>query len=261
MKALVLIALTFGFNLSHGQPLRRLGTNIYDLSPAMAAGQASNSCYIEGKVLNVNNGKITMVRVISTQFYMVPAGNPIQMDSSSLLGYLAAERMSARPLSAGQVLAMSPQMRQYVETVQQTRNITLANYPKPSFAGQTLKTYAIPLGNLESCTAWDYGTPIYAVPPGVDRIIRVYPMGMSWESLRARATPSTEHKAADESSSIKEFQMASNGVPSAQFSIGLRYINGYGVETNRPLGLYWIYKASYQDLPAAKEFVRTHLQP
>ena len=65
----------------------------------------------------------------------------------------------------------------------------------------------------------------------------------------------------EKSALLKEFQMASNDVASAQFSVGMRYINGDGVETNRPLGLYWIYKASYQDLPAAKEFLRAHLQP
>jgi hypothetical protein len=182
----------FACRLSPGQALRQLGTNIYDLSPAMAAGQSSNSCFIQGKVLNVRSGKITVLRLLSTRFYMVPTGNPLSMDSRGLLGYAAANRMSAKPLSPGQVFALSPEMRQYVQTVEETQEITIAHYPNLCRPGQTLKTYAVPLGLPGSCTAWDYGAPVYAPVTNIDRIIQVYPNGgMRWVNIRSRTASAT----------------------------------------------------------------------
>jgi hypothetical protein len=182
----------FACRLSPGQALRQLGTNIYDLSPAMAAGQSSNSCFIQGKVLNVRSGKITVLRLLSTRFYMVPAGNPLSMDSRGLLGYAAASRMSAQPLSPGQVFALSPEMRQYVQTVEETQEITIAHYPNPCRPGQTLDTYAVPLGPPASCTAWDYGALVYAPITNIDRIIQVYPNGgMRWVNIRSRTASAT----------------------------------------------------------------------
>jgi len=39
---------------------------------------------------------------------------------------------------------------------------------------------------------------------------------------------------------------ATNGDASAQFSLGIHYLSGYGCETNRETGLYWLQKAAEQ---------------
>jgi TPR repeat protein len=47
-------------------------------------------------------------------------------------------------------------------------------------------------------------------------------------------------------------QSASNGLPTAQYQVGIAYLKGEGVETNKGLGFYWLNKAAAQGNPDAK---------
>ena len=68
------------------------------------------------------------------------------------------------------------------------------------------------------------------------------------ERLQAHAT--AQRKAAAER---RLWLDATNGVAAAQYQIGLRLLNGQGVETNRLAGLIWLHKAANQDNPQATE--------
>jgi hypothetical protein len=54
-------------------------------------------------------------------------------------------------------------------------------------------------------------------------------------------------------------QQASNGVARSQYQLGLRYLTGDGVESNRLEAIHWIGAAAAQDHAEAKEFIRTNL--
>jgi TPR repeat protein len=48
-----------------------------------------------------------------------------------------------------------------------------------------------------------------------------------------------------------QLQQASNGIGYAQYEIGLRYLNGNGVETNIGLARYWLTKSMSNGFPNA----------
>lgn len=54
-----------------------------------------------------------------------------------------------------------------------------------------------------------------------------------------------------------QFSEASNGTPSAQCSIGLRYLRGDGLETNLPLARYWLQKAASNQNAQARQTLIT----
>jgi hypothetical protein len=47
-------------------------------------------------------------------------------------------------------------------------------------------------------------------------------------------------------------QSATNGLPTAQYQVGMAYLNGEGVETNKGLAVYWLSKAAAQGNEEAK---------
>jgi hypothetical protein len=63
------------------------------------------------------------------------------------------------------------------------------------------------------------------------------------EQIAARAAV---EKAALQKSFHTTWQMATNGSASAQCSLGLRYLNGRGCETNRAQAIYWLQQSAMQ---------------
>jgi hypothetical protein len=76
---------------------------------------------------------------------------------------------------------------------------------------------------------------------------------------KAQAAAALKKQKTQESLLAWQFQQASNGVPRSQFQLGLRYLTGDGVESNRLEAIRWVGAAAAQDYPDAKEFIRTNL--
>jgi hypothetical protein len=54
-----------------------------------------------------------------------------------------------------------------------------------------------------------------------------------------------------------QLEQATNGLPSFQYDVGVRYLTGDGVWTNETLGRYWLEKSAAQDNRDAKELLKT----
>ena len=82
--------------------------------------------------------------------------------------------------------------------------------------------------------------------------VGVYDMGVPWNPPPHIVTPEeikikAKKNAETEKNVVKWlFTEATNGSASAQFSLGLRYLKGKGVETNEALGHMWLEKAAAQ---------------
>jgi hypothetical protein len=250
----ILLSLALWSISSSGQDLRRIGTNIYDFSPLLTETQP-NLYLVEGKVQSNTDGRL-LIRSTSYKYYFVPEGNPLTMGSRSLLAYIAASRASPTPLSPGQVLALSPEMRQHVSRVEEYHDAWLLHYPGPAKRGGTLHAFALPVSGLNS--TWDYGTPLDARDPRITNAFRVYPDHILQEHYEIPAVRLQRQLDARFAQRLAE---ASNGPPWHQFDVGIDYLRGYGVQTNLESALYWINKAAAGGFPEAKEFIRTNSPP
>jgi TPR repeat protein len=76
---------------------------------------------------------------------------------------------------------------------------------------------------------------------------------------KAEAAAALKKQKTQESLLAWQFQQASNGVARSQFQLGLRYLAGDGVESNRVEAIRWLGAAAAQDYVEAKEFIRTNL--
>jgi hypothetical protein len=96
---------------------------------------------------------------------------------------------------------------------------------------------------------WDCNLAAPAKPVAV----YVPPPPLTPEQIAAR-------KAAEKAALQKSFftiqRMATNGEVSAQCSLGLRYLNGMGCETNREQAIFWLQKSAAQgDIEASNKLV------
>lgn len=70
------------------------------------------------------------------------------------------------------------------------------------------------------------------------------------------AMKEAKRKSLDEKTFAYLQNQATNGSPSCQFELGLKYLKGqYPAETNKELGLFWIKAAATNDSPEAKDYI------
>jgi hypothetical protein len=100
------------------------------------------------------------------------------------------------------------------------------------------------------------------------KTVRLFDCGVPWEptleeiqaASRAilREKEQRQKSAQKAQSNVVPFLLvqASNGMPSAQCSLGKRYLTGEGIEKNLILARYWLEKSAAQDNPEAKEALK-----
>jgi len=249
MKARSFIALTFtaSFCMLIGesvvaQDLRIIGTNLYDFSGISTLGNTDTPYIVAGIVQEAT-------RSCSAGDYRVSHGPPHQLGHRwprEMLGAMVAAKMAEKPLTAGQVFALSPDLRQYVKKIEHVRDAILLNYPEPCQRGQNLRACAVPVDGKPS--VYDYGVPIElslattSMPPR--------------SGLRPSSTSSPAYKPTRVKPSFGTAR--AEGRVYSQFLLGLDYWCGQGTQTNQNLALHWLRTAAIAGSPEAKEFLRTN---
>lgn len=130
--------------------------------------------------------------------------------------------------------------------------IALSNHPA-SFVGQIISPpiRAIPVGSTSIVTTYRTGGLIDQ-QANRSQSYSVYDVGTDYIPPQRKLTPEEQKIQAQRKAEAKlrEFQyiqtQASNGVASAQRELGLAYLKGDGVESNRFLGINWLGKAAVQ---------------
>jgi hypothetical protein len=99
-------------------------------------------------------------------------------------------------------------------------------------------------------------------PTKTSRSYELYDMGTDYFPPKRPLTPEEKKAQTQKITEAKikalEFDnaQASNGVAEAQCRLGLAYLNGQGVETNRYLAIKWLGKAAVQDNVEAQEALK-----
>jgi hypothetical protein len=261
-------------------PLRIFGSNVYDFSAVMQPGQPEEAkqtiFMVSGRVFRAGVGWAEIIRR--------KPDAPVHMNEEWRRNFLLAgpaeqlrrlyahqviERMQKGKVSAGELNALDPEMKQLVyegshqletDLDRDYARVFVTNCPAAYCVREKqVRFCAMPVGGgltTDSSPRYDYGRPFVGDPRGLTNVFLVTNRGI----VRKQTPEETAAKKAQMKGGLLQWhcQQASNGVARSQFEIGLRYLRGDEVETNRPLGMYWIWKASYQDYPQAVEFVRTN---
>lgn len=240
---------------SPAQQYRIIGTNLYDFGPTMR--DPKSRFRIQGVVASRDDSTLVL-RHTTSAYYLFPDrtaalyGGPVDQ-----LNALAQFQMAGRPLSAGVVAMMSPSMRSNVELVENNQDYYIWNYPFQTEKGQSISLFAVPIqtetGTRRGLSVWDYGRPLNQPITDFTRVFRVMTYSIVAETVWK--TPLTS----DISNQIlKQERLASNGMASAQFDLGRRYLNGDGVKPNRVTAFFWIRSAADQDFQPAITFIKTN---
>jgi TPR repeat protein len=96
-----------------------------------------------------------------------------------------------------------------------------------------------------------HDAPIKPPPPTPAQI------AAAQESARITALRDRQRALENETNAVRWLQtQVTNGSPSAQYSLGLHYLNGRGCATNRDQAIYWITQAANQgDADASNKLV------
>ena len=253
MKARSLIALTFtvGSCMLVGrsvvaQDLRIVGTNLYDFSGISTLGSTDSPYIVAGIVQEAAPARVH-VRQVTTEFRMDPHINLATNGPREMLGAMAAAKMAEKPLTAGQVLALSPNLRQYVKKIEHVRDAILLNYPEPCEPGQNLRACAVPVDGKPS--VYDYGMPTeLGMATNFSIIYHVYASDIRTETLQhfLASFQTDVHKAF-----VRHSSQSTEGRVYSQFLLGLDYWYGQGTPTNLDEGMKWIQKAALAGNPKA----------
>jgi hypothetical protein len=103
-----------------------------------------------------------------------------------------------------------------------------------------MKTGTIQIGGT-MFEEWDCGTSYITPPPTPEQI------KAAQEAAEARAIADKKKTEQGQVNAVRWLQsQATNGDASAQYSLGLHYLNGEGCETNREQATYWLQKSAAQ---------------
>lgn len=224
--------------------LRLFGTNLFDFSPVVSATGGAPYRF-QGKVSYVYPQSIRVTRVIGTEFvYVQPSSQEILNSSpGEMLQQLYAAKVAQRGTSLGEIMSMSPEVRQNFQPVEKTADFYLLNYPFTVGVGSSIDCLALPTA---SKGFWDYGKPFSGDISEFKIIYRVRSTGIVAEHKYSPEEKKAMKQAADAKAVTWLLSQATNGSSSAECSLGLHYLNGQGVETNKALAIEWLKKAADQ---------------
>lgn len=223
---------------------RLIGTNLCDFSPLVSA-TGDVPYRFQGKVSHIYPESIRVTRVVGVGFaYVQPSWETIQNASpGDMLNQLSAAHFAERGVDIGDIMAMSPEVRQNLQPVKKTADFYLLNYPFEVHVGSSIDCFALPTATKGF---WDYGQPFSGDISQFKIIYHVRPTGIVAEHLYSPKEKKAMKQATDAKVVTWLLSQATNGDSSAQCSLGLHYLNGQGVETNKALAVEWLKKAADQ---------------
>jgi hypothetical protein len=242
---------------AYAQDLRLIGTKLYDFSGISAAGNNNSPYAVSGTVLAVDDARIHLRRI--TVRYELGA-DALNESPEGLLLALAALKMAQSGITAGQMLSLSPRMRQAVlglHKIETVYDATLLNYPNPCTVDQELRACALPIPGKSS--AFDYGKPV-ALADATN-----YPAIYHVHANSIEDQPMADFIAGQQTDAHKTFvrrcSQAAEGRLYPQVLLGFDYWYGRGTPTNHELALHWLGIAAEAGAKEAKDFLRTNSPP
>jgi TPR repeat protein len=222
--------------------LRLFGTNLFDFSPVVSATGGAPYRF-QGKVSYIYPESIRVTRLIGTEIvYTQPTLQEIvNSPPGDMVKRLYAAGVAQHGASLGQIMSMSPDVRQNFQAVEKTSEFYLLNYPFAIQVGSSIDCLALP---TTTKGFWDYGKPFSGDTSEFKIIYRVRPTGIVAEKQYSPEEKLALKQAADAKTIAWLLSQATNGIASAECSLGLRYLNGQGVETNKTLAIEWLKKAA-----------------
>jgi len=138
-----------------------------------------------------------------------------------------------------------------------SKEVLVVNYPTRGIAeGEKLDIYAVQVGTTnfsgKTIELWDAGL----TPEKIEQMKEEEAKAQALEA-KAQALIEKQKAEAEKAARAKVYaaqaravillqSQATNGSASAQCSLGLRYLNGQGCETNREQAIYWLTQAANQ---------------
>jgi hypothetical protein len=233
--------------------LRLFGTNLFDFSPLTSAS-VNVPYHIQGKVSHIYSSSIRITCDVGVGFvYSPPSWGEIQNSTpGDLLSQLYVQQRAEKgDIGVGEMLSMGPNARQYLKPVEKTLDFYLLNYPFETQVGASVDCLALP---TTTKNLWDYGKPFSGDLSKFKVIYRVQPTGIIAERQYSPEEKKAMKQAIDARTVAWLFSQATNGSASAQCSLGLHYLSGQGVETNKTLAIEWLKRAADQgDIEASNK--------
>jgi hypothetical protein len=258
---------------------RIIGTNLFDFSNA-GIGTNHSIYFLGGETMRIVK---TFPKSVQIEIKYLPQQIPEYMEEQSRL--LRAQTLSGGPeqtlltvaafrtafddngnlrkLSQGELMAMSPEFRSAVlgaqafgiEQLNEKRRNTITTIYLLNPPNSGLECYAVP---TEKAGFWDCGVAFTGDLSECKYIYRVLPDRIVRE--RNYSVSELEMIGKERANKIISWQLeqASNNLPSYQFEVGMRYINGDGLQTNVNLGSYWVGLAASNKYPAAIKYISEH---
>lgn len=178
--------LAFGLTLclavaAHAQQLRTYGTNLYDFSPVV--GVTPCAYLVAGTVTQIGDEGVTVQKIISSKYYMLPDMDLRSGSSSDLLRLVAQNKLAQKPMTAGEYFAMSPSLRGKVRAEHETQDVLLCHFSGACRIGGQIQAYALPMaGRVQT---WDCGQPaILQDLTNFTSVFKVTTKGIRKEKLR-----------------------------------------------------------------------------
>jgi hypothetical protein len=233
----------------------------YEAQQRAAAAEAARFAKIPNQY-RVFGGKIYNLKFNSVGLESISADvqhiytNCLQLHWKQTRGIF--ERHSYGGLATGNFLGGGVVSHQVGTETVFDKQIIVLNYPVTNVAeGQKLNFSAMQLGttnfNGDTLELWDCGIITNTPPP---EEVAAAKAQAELEAKRRAA----EKKKFDESqarSFVWLQTQASNGLASSQCSLGLRYLNGQGCESNKDLAVHWLKIASANgDVEASNKLVK-----
>lgn len=228
------------------QPIYRLfGTNLFDFSPVAALGNAA-SFHLSGTVVKVYPMSVQIRCKIGVSFvYNPPTRSELLTASpSEMLQQLYVQtRAQSGNMSMGQALSLAPSARQYLQVEDKTVDVFLLNYPFQVQNGNEVSCLALP---ATSKGFWDYGIPFNGDTTNFRTIYRVGPKGIVAERQYSPEEKLKMKLDRESKAFASVYNLATNGSPSAQYFLAMKYFRGEGIETNSDLAVKWLKEAANQ---------------
>lgn len=233
--------------------LRLIGTNVVDFTAvyqdAKSAATTPPWCWkylARGVVQTMDQDRVVLRRVRNEYVYN-PAFTMRYGDSADVLGMLAARQMG--PISPGQYLSMSPQMRMNYEPVTTEVITTVAHCPAFLLDGTPVK-----VGSDLSVAAWPVGENRFEYGQPVNSTDGYTVITLTSAGFQSKRMATTEEREDVERRVIARQQLqAEKGDGSAQYELGRRYLRGLGVEKNHVLAVQWLSHARTNGYESASD--------
>lgn len=265
-------------------PLRQLGTNIYDFGPVFRSYQqreiVSSPFLVLGEVFQINDNGVHIIRKepnfhLSDEF----TKELMMADTGQALKIVFAENKLEKwrlgNLSAGEMMAMDPETRGIVlEEIEREKTffnsvrVLVTNCPNASvLLGKQVAFFAMPVGtytftdsanNVSTIPRYDYGQPYLGVVSN-RTVFLVTKAGI----VRKQTSQELAEKNAvtDRNLLSWQLQQASNGIAYVQFDLAKRYLNGNGVIKDESAARFWLKSSADQKYEPAIELLnKTMLQ-